>query len=167
MFRKAKLDDVNQIMKIIVQAKEYLKSQGIDQWQDGYPSKEVIENDIKNNVSYVVEDEGRVIATAMISFDGEKDYDQIYEGKWISNSDFVVVHRVAVDDDFKGRGIAGKIIDEAEKMSITRGVKSIEMDTHRDNLSMQKLLKKNGFEYCGIIFLEDGIERFAFERLIK
>ena len=167
MFRKAKLDDVNQIMKVIVQAKEYLKSQGIDQWQDGYPSKEVIENDIKNNVSYVVEDDGRVIATAMISFDGEKDYDQIYEGKWISNSDFVVVHRIAVDDDFKGRGIARKIIDEAEKMCITRGVKSIKIDTHRDNLSMQKFLKKNGFEYCGIIFLEDGIERFAFERLIK
>lgn len=167
MFRKAKLDDVNQIMKIIAQAQEYLKLQGIDQWQNGYPNKEVIENDIKNDASYVVEEDGKVIAIAMISFDGEKDYDKIYDGKWISNSDFLVIHRVAVDNDYKGQGIAGKIITEAEKLCIRRNIKSIKIDTHRDNLSMQKLLKKNGFEYCGIIFLEDGIERFAFERLIK
>lgn len=167
MFRKANLDDINEIMKIIVQAQDYLKLKEIDQWQDGYPNREVIEHDIKNDVSYIIEKDGKVIATAMLSFDKEKAYDKIYGGKWLSDSEFLVIHRVAVDNNYKGYGIASEIIKEAEKLCDSRNIKSIKIDTHKENLSMQRLLEKNGFKYCGIIFLDDGSERIAFERLIK
>ena len=39
-------------------------------------------------------------------------------------------------------------------------------DTHKDNQSMQRMQAKNGFEYCGLIYLEDGAERIAFEKIV-
>lgn len=58
------------------------------------------------------------------------------------------------------------MIAYAESLCRNRKIKSIKVDTHRDNLSMQALLKKNNFKYCGIIFLEDGAERIAFEKVL-
>lgn len=165
-FRKSKLEDVTRIMEIINDAKIALKNQGLDQWQSGYPNESVIENDIKNNISYVLEKDGQVLATSVISFDGEKTYEKIYDGNWISNSDFAVIHRIAVDENLKGSGIASRIISETEKLCEAKGVKSIKIDTHRGNIAMQNSVKKNGFEYCGIIYVCDGSERVAFEKYL-
>ena len=49
-------------------------------------------------------------------------------------------------------------------MAQLNNAESIRIDTHRDNIPMQKMLNKNGFIYCGIIYLLDGKERFAFEK---
>ena len=35
-----------------------------------------------------------------------------------------------------------------------------------EDIPMQNLLKKNGFSYCGVIYLEDGGKRIAFEKII-
>ncbi|MBO5485388.1 MAG: GNAT family N-acetyltransferase, partial [Eubacterium sp.] len=70
-FRKTKTEDIPGIMRIIRQAQEYMKNQGIDQWQNGYPNKEAFEDDIKKGYSYVVEDEGKIIGTIAVIFDGE------------------------------------------------------------------------------------------------
>ncbi|MGL4453889.1 MAG: GNAT family N-acetyltransferase [Sarcina sp.] len=167
MFRKSKFKDVEKIMQIIEQAQTYLKSQEIDQWQNGYPNEKVIEIDIENNISYVLEEEGKIVATTAISFDGELTYNKIYDGKWLSDYNFAVIHRIAVDNDYKGHGFAGKLIKETESLCKKRNVKSIRIDTHKDNVSMQNSIKKNGFEYCGIILISDGSERVAFEKIIK
>ncbi|WP_297517948.1 GNAT family N-acetyltransferase [uncultured Clostridium sp.] len=166
MFRKSELKDVDKIMHIINQAQEYIKSQDIDQWQNGYPNSETIKDDIKNGVSYVLEEEGNIVATTVISFDGEPTYDKIYDGAWLSNYNFAVIHRIAVNNDYKGRGLAGKLIKETENFCKEKNLKSIRIDTHTKNLAMQNSVKKNGFEYCGIIYVRDGSERVAFEKLI-
>ena len=67
-FRKSEKSDVKSIMKIIKQAQEYLKSQGIDQWQNNYPNDDVINSDISKGESYVVEENGNIVATSVISF---------------------------------------------------------------------------------------------------
>lgn len=167
MFRKSEFKDVERIMDIIRQAQVYLKSQGIDQWQNGYPNEEAIENDIRNEISYVLEEDGNIIATSAISFDGEPTYDEIKQGQWLSDYEFAVIHRIAVDNDYKGLGVAGKLIKATEELCSKRDVRSIRIDTHKDNLAMQSSIKKNGFKYCGIIFVCDGSERIAFEKIIK
>lgn len=58
------------------------------------------------------------------------------------------------------------IIQNAEAMCNEKEVRSIRVDTHRDNISMQKMLLKNGFKYCGIIYLKDGSERLAYDKLL-
>ncbi|MGN0335221.1 MAG: GNAT family N-acetyltransferase [Lachnospiraceae bacterium] len=167
-FRKTKAEDIPGIMRIIHQAQEYMKEQGIDQWQDGYPNEESFEYDIAHDYSYVMEENGKIIGTMAVIFDGEPTYDQIYEGAWkTTGRPYAAVHRVAVDAECKGRGIAGAMLKEVEKLCRERGVYSIKNDTHRDNLSMQRMQAKNGFEYCGIIYLEDGAERIASEKVLQ
>lgn len=164
-FRKSAIKDIDEIMKVINEAKSYFKENNINQWQDGYPNKEVILSDIKNEESFVVINDNKVIGTVVISFRGEKTYNEIYEGTWLSNNDYAVIHRIAISNDFKGFGIGTRIIEEAQKLAFERNLNSIKIDTQKDNISMQKLLIKNNFKYCGLIYLEDKSERVAFEKL--
>lgn len=53
-FRKATLSDANCILEIIRQAQAYLKSQGINQWQNNYPNLETIQKDIQEQIGYVL-----------------------------------------------------------------------------------------------------------------
>jgi ribosomal protein S18 acetylase RimI-like enzyme len=145
-FRKTLYEDIDFVMKIINQAKDYFKENKINQWQDGYPNEDVIKNDID------------------LSFDKEKTYEKIYEGNWITNLDYATIHRIAVDKNYKGREVSKFIIEEIENKCFDKNIKSIRVDTHIDNESMKKMLHKNGFEYCGKIFLENLDERIAFEK---
>lgn len=164
-FRKADFNDVSQIMDIIKQAQEFLKNSKIDQWQNNYPNIETINNDILNGYSYLLEVNNQVVATLAIIFDREKTYDKIYFGKWMSDKDYVTIHRIAIANEFKGLNIGEMMIDKTVQLSQKNLVDSIKVDTHKDNIVMQKFLLKNKFEYCGIIYLEDGNERLAYQRV--
>ncbi len=166
-FRKSTIKDIPSIMGIIKQAQSYFKSKNIDQWQDRYPNEYSLKGDIENDESYVLIEDGKIIATAAISFRGEKTYNKIYDGKWISNDKYAVVHRVAVGDGYKGRGISHKIIKFSEEKCKEKGFYSIKIDTHDDNFVMRSMLEKNGFKYCGVILLEDGAERVAYEKILE
>ena len=166
IFRKTEEKDKKQVISLWREAQAYFREQEIDQWQDGYPDEACLDLDVAKGSSYVLEDAGRVIATAFISFDGEPDYLHI-EGKWITDGPYGVIHRVAVAGEAKGRGLAGRLVEEAVAMCRERGVQGLRVDTHQDNRSMRRMLTKNGFTYCGIIRLtRDGAPRVAYERLI-
>ncbi|HLR35733.1 MAG TPA: GNAT family N-acetyltransferase [Tissierellales bacterium] len=165
-FRKAVGLDINGIMNIIRKAQDYFKEQGIDQWQNNYPNVEIISKDISNEYGYVLLKDNIIIGTVAVSFDGEKTYEYIYNGRWISNNEYAVIHRMAIDSRYKRAGLATLIIEYIEEVCLDKDVHSIRVDTHKENLAMQKLLKKNGFIYCGIIYLEDKSERMAFEKII-
>ncbi|NRD80062.1 GNAT family N-acetyltransferase [Bacillus sp. BRMEA1] len=165
-FRLALESDVASIMSIIKQAQSYFKEQRINQWQNGYPNPEVIMNDIRKKYSYVLVKEDKVVGTVAVSFDGEKTYDFIFNGDWLSHQAYAVIHRMAVDAQLKGLGLSSIIMKKIEEMCLNKGVHSIKIDTHQENKSMQKLLQKNGFQYCGIIHLLDKSERLAFEKIL-
>ena len=165
-FRRTIDQDVNKIIEIINQAQEYFKENNIDQWQDGYPNLEVIKEDIKNGYSYVLLKDNEIVATGAISFEKEPTYERIYDGQWYSHGEYAVIHRIAVDRNLKGQGLGIEIIKEAEKLALKNGIHSIKIDTHEHNISMQKLLQKNGFQYCGIIYLMDNSKRMAFEKIL-
>lgn len=165
LFRKTIKKDVENVMEIINQAQDYFKENGIDQWQNGYPNADTIYEDIKNDNSYVLENENEILATSMVSFEEDKTYKKIYDGKWLSDGKYAVIHRIAVSEKSKGLGIASNIIGFVEDLCKEKEINSIKIDTHKDNISMQRLLEKNGFKYCGIIYLEDKNERIAFEKL--
>lgn len=166
-FRQAKISDLDQIVEIIELSKKYLKETKVDQWQDGYPAKEDLRRDIESGNSYVLTNKDEIVATTVISLDGESTYNSIFNGEWISNEDYIVMHRVAVHDKYKGKGIFKELIKETESLALNNGISSIKIDTHRDNISMQRAVVKNDFKKCGIIYLEDGSERIAFEKVLK
>lgn len=165
-FRRAVEADIHSIMEIISEAQAYFKEHGINQWQNNYPNLEIIKNDIDNKNGYVLLKDNIVIGTAAVSFDGEKTYDSIYNGKWLSSRKYAVIHRIAIENSFKGSGLSSGILKNIEKMCLNKDVHSIKVDTHKENISMQKFLQKNGFQYCGTIYLEDGNPRIAFEKIL-
>lgn len=167
IFRKAVKADIDNIMSIIKQAQAYFKVQGIDQWQNNYPNDETISKDIANEYGYVLVIDGKIVGTTAVSFDGEKTYDRIYNGQWLSDRSYAVIHRMAVDEDFKGQGLSSLMVKKIEALSLENKIHSIKVDTHEKNLPMQRTLQKNGFQYCGIIYLEDKSKRIAFEKLIQ
>ena len=67
---KAKISDIDEIMDIIKVAQEDFKNKGIDQWQNNYPNADIIKEDIENNNSYVLKEEGKIIGTTALFFDG-------------------------------------------------------------------------------------------------
>ncbi len=169
LFRKTKKEDLEKVMEIINQAKKYFKENKIDQWQNGYPNEDSILNDIAEGESYVLcndDKQKNILAVCAVSFRGEKNYLVIEKGQWKSNIPYAVLHRVAVDNNFKGKGLSSIVVKETEKLCHEKNFRSIRIDTHEDNKPMQKLILKNGFEYCGIIYVADGSERFAYEKLL-
>jgi RimJ/RimL family protein N-acetyltransferase len=72
---------------------------------------------------------------------------------------------MAVDNAYKGAGLSSVIIKHIENICLDKGVHSIKIDTHSENTSMQRVIKKNNFEYCGIIYVEDKSSRLAFEKI--
>lgn len=166
VFRKTTIDDIDNVMNIINDAKTYFKEMNIDQWQNGYPNEEVIKDDIINKNSYVLEKDEKIVATAMFAMESDKTYDNIYDGEWLTKGNYAVIHRIAVDNNFKGLRLGGEIINNAIEVCKENNIASIRIDTHKDNNSMQKFLINNGFEYCGVIYIEDKSPRIAFERKI-
>lgn len=162
-------------MEILEDGRRALAALGIDQWQGPYPHRAAIEADVARGDSFVVEEGGRVVATAMIGFSGERDYDLIDGGSWLtaSRSDdpgYAVVHRVAVGAGFQGRGGASFLLAGAVDLSRDRGAESVRIDTHPGNVPMRRLLEKAGFAHCGTIYIahaEGGTpERIAYEKLV-
>jgi ribosomal protein S18 acetylase RimI-like enzyme len=162
------LKEVPIILEIIEDAKTYLASQNIDQWQNGYPNAAQIENDILNGESFVViNDENQVMATSMFSTNKEPTY-KIIEGNWIINEDEIygVIHRMAIKKEFRKFGLATLLFDEFHLQLVEKNIKSLKIDTHEDNRGMQSLIKKLGYTYCGIIYTNYGDKRLAFEKVI-
>ncbi len=165
LVRRTQECDIKRILQIISQAREYFKNAGIPQWQGEYPSRDIIERDIAAGESYVCEDGGCVIAFCAIVGGAEPDYARIYEGEWKNSREYMSLHRVAVTPECKGRGVGAAFVSMAVEIAHERGIYDIRCDTHRDNLSMRRMLEKNGFEYCGIIYLTlDGAERVAYQK---
>lgn len=111
-FRKALLSDLQGIWKIILFAKEIRKQEGSQQWQDGYPNEKTIQSDIEKGYGNVIESEGEIVAYFALLFDKEPAY-EVIEGKWKTQGDYAVVHRMAVAKSFKGKGIGKEILKKS------------------------------------------------------
>lgn len=167
-FRKSKISDIDDILVILKEAQEYFKSININQWSDGYPGYDHIKVDIDNNSSYVLIENDEIIGTTALCLSGEPTYDNIYNGKWLTgdSTPYGVIHRMAVKSSEKGRGLAQIICNYTENICKENNIYSMRIDTHMENKSMQRLIEKVGYKYCGNIFLNSGIENYAYEKLL-
>lgn len=172
--RKSTLFDLCGIMAVLDEARGTIATLGIDQWQDGYPQREVIEADILNGVSYCIEncDTGEIISTFAVFSEGEVLYDNIYDGEWKTGTSlsslkddvtYIALHRVAISVKSRGSGLSTKIIEFAKLMAKEKGKISLRIDTHEGNVVMRRMLEKHGFSHCGMIYLENGDPRVAYE----
>ena len=168
--RKSILEDVPAIMNIINDAKKLLASQHIDQWQNGYPNTTQIENDINKSESFVVvNDDDTIMATSMFTLRKEPTYKKIIGGEWLvaEHKDYGVIHRLAIKKEFRKLGLATLLFEKFHQVLLEKNIQSLKIDTHEDNLGMQSLIKKLGYQYCGIIYTSYQAKRLAFEKIIS
>lgn len=160
----AQIEDVDTIMRLMNDAKTFLKEQGIDQWQHGYPNEESITADILADSGYLLTEGGMPVGYLYLGFDGEPTYDEI-DGAWKSDGEYAVIHRLTISSAFRGQGLASAAFKLAERTVREIGIGSIRVDTGEANKRMQHLVQKNGFEYCGVVRVSDG-ERLAYEKVL-
>ncbi|WDF62383.1 GNAT family N-acetyltransferase [Flavobacterium sp. KACC 22763] len=162
VLRKAVLSEIPAIWEILQDAIEQRRLDGSTQWQDGYPNELSIKSDIENGYGYVFTEDESILAYAAIIFDKEPAYENI-EGKWLTDDDYTVVHRVAVSKLAKGKGIATKLFQSIEGLSVENKIYSIKVDTNFDNTPMLKILDRLKYTYCGEVYFR-GSARKAFEK---
>jgi ribosomal protein S18 acetylase RimI-like enzyme len=124
-------------------------------------------SDILDNNNYIIELNGVISATFTISFAGEPTYSEIKGKGWLNENPYAVVHRIAVADRYRRKGIAKEILHFIEELCAEQGIKDIRIDTHCDNLAMRSLLKKMGYNHCGRITLTSGAYREAYQKELK
>ena len=150
--------DIDAVMEIYQAARQFMRECGnANQWGNGHPARELIESDIENKTGYVVEENGEIIGAFFFKIGDDPTYQKIYNGEWIRGGEYGVIHRIAVK--YHGRGIVGFVYNHCYSI-----INNLRIDTHRDNIPMQRSLEKFGFMYCGVIYLENGDERIAFQK---
>ena len=159
MIRKAIESDLLEIKSIVDKARELMKSSGnVNQWVDGYPSNEVLLSDIRNGNAYLLLRENKAVAYFTMVDGPDPTYNLITKGSWLNDNSYGVLHRIASNGEVKG--VFKEIL-----LYASEHYSNIRIDTHHDNKIMQRLLEKNGFVYCGIIFLTNGSPRLAYQRI--
>lgn len=164
-FRKATISDVSSIWEILQLAIARRKSDGSNQWQDGYPNPEVIADDIDRGVGYVLTRNDAIVGYTAILINDEPEYTNI-EGKWLTYDDFVVFHRVAIAEKWLGQGLAKELLFHIENFARNQGINSIKADTNFDNKPMLSLFEKSGYVYCGEVYFR-GSPRKAYEKRLE
>ena len=152
------------MLPVFEAAKAIMRADGNhDQWgAPGFPGDALLLRDIARGGGFVIssEAEGEVEKSIVAYFallpSPEPTYAHI-NGAWLTDEPYGVIHRIASYPEV--HGIFSAVIDFAAAR-----YPHLRIDTHRDNRIMQHLIDMAGFIYCGVIWLEDGTDRLAYER---
>lgn len=163
-FRQAFRTDVFAIWTILQHAIQLRKEAGSNQWQDGYPNEAIVQHDVEKEIGYVLLQDEIIVGYCAILVNYEPEYDKII-GKWLTNDDFIVFHRVAIAKKHIGKGLAKKMLDYIEIVARKKSIYSLKADTNYDNHPMLALFNKAGYSYCGEVFFRESA-RQAFQKVL-
>lgn len=150
--------DLSQIMDIYAQARRFMAANGNPtQWGTEYPPTELVLQDLQKNSLYVCVDSDQILGVFCYFQGDDEDYFDIYEGAWLNDAPYGVMHRLAVS--IRSSGVAAHCMAYAYSQC-----GNLRIDTHADNVPMQRALTKNGFQKCGIIHSKYGGDRIAYQK---
>ena len=157
IIRPATVSDLPALRPVFEAAKAIMRADGnLEQWSaPGFPPEDLLLRDLARGGGFVIGSTAPIGYFALLP-SPEPTYDYI-DGAWLTDEPYGIIHRIASYPE--DHGIFAAIIDFAAARYA-----HLRIDTHRDNRIMQHLIEKHGFTYCGIIWLEDGTERLAYER---
>lgn len=155
--RKAVKADAAEGDRIFDAARKHMRSIGnMHQWDDVYPSSQNVIEDAELGHGYVMCDDGVPFAYFAFILGDDPTYSYIEDGAWPNSKPYGTIHRIASDGTHKN--VFNKCINYVKNICPT-----IRIDTHKDNKTMLNALSREGFNYCGIIYIESGDQRLAFQ----
>lgn len=156
--RPAKPADLHRIQQIYAYARRFMADHGNpQQWGDTYPPQDMLTEDIQKQLLYVMVSENEIHGVFYFYIGPDPCYGEIFHGEWRSDSSYGTIHRIAGDG-------SGGILKAAVAFGKAR-ISHLRIDTHADNLVMQRAVTKLGFSRRGIVFMEDGTPRIAYDLL--
>ncbi len=159
MIRPAVQSDFSRICDIYAAARAFMARTGnATQWGDSFPPVQLLQEDIQLGRLYVVEEDGTVQGAFAFLLGEDPTYQVIEDGAWRSDAPYGTLHRVASSGAV--RGLFGQMVEYAWSV-----IPHLRIDTHENNTVMRHLVEKYGFQRCGIIYIDDGTPRIAFERI--
>lgn len=157
--RKAQWDDLPRIEEIYAYARRFMAETGNpNQWGSTTPQTSQLEEDIQKGDLFVMIHEGMIHGVFYFSIGPDPTYGDIEDGHWRSATPYGTIHRIA------GDGFGG-VLAAAVRFGKER-INHIRIDTHADNKIMQSAIAKQGFQRSGIIHLENGSPRIAYDLLV-
>ena len=153
--RPAMQADLDEIEKIYEDARKFMIQNGNPtQWQNGYPQRELLEEDVDLGNLYVACKADKHCGVFMFALGDDPTYAYIEDGAWHSTEPYGTIHRIAS----RSSGVFASAVAFCRSKCT-----HLRVDTHADNKPMQYLAEKHGFQRCGIIYVEDGTPRIAYE----
>lgn len=181
--RRAEERDLAAVLKIYAAARRYMRQNGnASQWGDSYPKEALLRQDLEREQLYLcvektpkaeektsgpeaaipeteAEHAEQILAVFVLLLGDDPNYQEIEDGTWPNDEPYATVHRIAVSDEVRGRGAARFCLDWSAEQA-----DNLRIDTHADNLPMQRLIAKCGFVRAGIVHMEDGSPRIAYAK---
>lgn len=159
--RRGTPEDIDAIMTCYEVARQFMRASGNHrQWINGYPSRELVADDIESGVSYVgVDGDDEIVMAFAFIIGDDPTYSVIDDGQWLNNLKYGTIHRLGSNGKYNG--VLRICVDFC--MSETDNIR---LDTHADNSVMQRAAEKLGFKRCGIIRCMDGSPRIAYQKYL-
>lgn len=160
MIYYATIKDLEEIDELAVRVITDMKDANIPQWELSYPRKDHFLKDVEKN-GLIIYKEDTILGCMAVLPENDPPYQTI--NSWIKEKS-IVLHRILVDPNTRGKGIAQKLLDFAIQLGKKDHYESIKIDTHLENYKMISFLEKNGFIRGDYI---ESINRIAYEKLLE
>ena len=143
--------DLEELMKIYDLARVRMVNEGnLTQWDNRETFELELIDYINKKILYKVIENQEIVGYFAYIYDIEHAYDVI-DGKWLNQDKYITIHKIA--SKYNNKGIGGFIIKYVIDRCKKEGIYNIKIDTHKNNLSMNKFLTNKGFINCGVISL--------------
>jgi maltose O-acetyltransferase len=144
-------------MSIYESARQFMRSRGnTSQWVNGYPSEELLREDIANGHLFVgCNSTGQILYVFAFIIGDDPTYQKI-DGSWLNDRPYGTIHRLA------SAGLTNGVFQHCLDYCLTQ-IDEIRVDTHADNAPMRNAVERAGFKRCGIIYVADGTPRIAYQ----
>jgi len=164
--RLAEQEDVATVIELLRRVVPSMRAAGNLQWDENYPTAAVFEHDVEQRQLWVAEIDG--IFAGMVSLTTGREPDYGHAG-WDAEETGVMVHRLAVDPQFRGAGVALALMQKAEEVAAERGIPAVRTDTSAENEAAQKLFLKLGYGKTGEISLSfrPGLRVICYEKRLS
>ncbi len=156
--RPVSAEVLEEILPVYAYAREQMKRTGNpNQWGDDKPTAAELLREIRRGTLFRMDENGVLLGVFAFILGEDPTY-RVIDGAWLSDAPYGTIHKVAKAPG--ARDFLTKVVDWCSRVC-----RNLRIDTHADNAVMQKAILKNGFTYCGVIYLADGSPRRAYQRV--
>ncbi|MBI5603361.1 MAG: GNAT family N-acetyltransferase [Deltaproteobacteria bacterium] len=158
----ARLGELDVLHGIIRAATRKMDEQGISQWDEVYPSRSLLKDDIEKQQMYVLGAGKQKAGMMVLNEEQSPEYAAV---DWKFSGRALVIHRLTIDPAFQRRGLASRLMDFAEEFAFTERYNCIRLDAFRRNPAAFGLYERRGYRKAGAVRFRKG-EFFCYEKKV-